>query len=120
MFEIIFYETNSEKCPVEEFLDDLETKMNAKMIGILEILQEKGNALRDPYTKHLDDGIFEVRAKVGSDISRVMFFFVHGKRIILTNGFIKKTKKTPTSEIVLAKKYRDDYLERLGKDENFK
>lgn len=36
--------------------------MRAKLIGILQILQEKGNSLSEPYTKHLDDGIFEVRA----------------------------------------------------------
>lgn len=53
-----------------------------------------------------------MRAKVGSDISRVLYFFVIGKQIILTNGFIKKTQKTPKSEIELAKKYRNEYLNR--------
>jgi phage-related protein len=58
------------------------------------------------------DGIFELRSKVGSDISRVMYFFVIGEKIILTNGFIKKTQKTPPREIELAKKYRNNYLDR--------
>ena len=65
-----------------------------------------------PYSEELEDGIFELRAKVGSDISRVLYFFVVGRKIILTNGFIKKTQKTPKSEIELAKKYRADYLSR--------
>ena len=65
-----------------------------------------------PYSEKLEDGIFELRAKVGSDISRVLYFFVVGRKIILTNGFIKKTQKTPKSEIELAKKYRADYLSR--------
>ena len=53
--------------------------------------------------------------QVGSDISRVFYFFVIGKRIVLTNGFIKKTQKTPKSEIELAKKYRNEFLNREDK-----
>ena len=90
----------------------LEIKMRAKLVGILQILQEKGNQLREPYSKHIDDGIFEIRGKVGSDISRVLYFFYFDGKIVLTNGFIKKTQKTPKSEITRAKKYRDDYIER--------
>ncbi|MBQ5564448.1 MAG: type II toxin-antitoxin system RelE/ParE family toxin, partial [Clostridia bacterium] len=45
----------------------------------------------------------------------VLYFFVIGKKVILTNGFIKKTQKTPKREIDLAKKYRADYLEREQK-----
>lgn len=82
---------------------------------LIELLAENGSALREPYSKHLVDGIFELRAKFGSDISRVFYFFVIGKRIVLTNGFIKKTQKTPKSEIELAKKYRNEFLNRKDK-----
>ncbi len=114
MFEVIFYETEDEKCPVENFLDELDPKMRAKLIGILQILQEKGNQLREPYSKAIEDGIFEVRGKVGNNITRVLYFFYYDGKIILTNGFVKKTEKTPRSEITLAQKYRKDYLERHG------
>ena len=40
-----------------------------------------------------------------------------GQKIIITNGFIKKTQKTPKREIKLAKKYRNDYLKREGEKE---
>ena len=80
----------------------------------LKVLQEQGNRLREPYSKHLEDGIFEVCGKVGSDISRVLYFFYYGGRIILTNGFIKKTQKTPRGEIEKAKLYRKDFMERFG------
>lgn len=62
--------------------------------------------------KCIGEGIFELRVKSGSDVSQVMYFFYVGKRIILTNGFIKKTDKTPKCEIELAQKYRQDYLSR--------
>lgn len=109
-FEIIFYEKINGEKPAREFILSLDTKMRAKVISYLDILQCSGNELREPYTKALDDGIFELRAKHGSDISRILYFFMVGKKIILTNGFIKKTQKTPPKEIELAKKYRNDYL----------
>lgn len=65
-----------------------------------------------PYSKMLFDGIFELRAKQGSDITRVLYFFYIGHRIVITNGFLKKTDKTPSHQIDMAKKYRDIYLER--------
>ncbi len=68
-----------------------------------------------PYSEHLIDGIFEIRVKSGSDISRVLYFFVIGRKFVLTNGFIKKTQKTPKNEIELAKKYRNEFLNREEK-----
>lgn len=83
--------------------------MQAKLFMMLEFLEEKGPALREPYSKSLEDGIFEIRAKHGSDITRVLYFFVVGRKVILTNGFVKKTQKTPKREIERAKRYRADY-----------
>ena len=111
-FEIVFYKNDKGEKPIEDFLDSLNDKMRAKMLLSIRIVREKGYQTRMPYSEELEDGIFELRAKVGSDISRVLYFFVVGRKIILTNGFIKKTQKTPKSEIELAKKYRADYLSR--------
>ena len=113
-FTVEFYEKENGEKPVELFLDKLDIKMRSKLLMILKILQEKRNLLSEPYSKHLDDGIFEIRGKVGSDISRVLYFFYFGGKIIVTNGFIKKTQKTPSKEIEKAKCYRKDYLERFG------
>ncbi len=111
-FEIVFYKTENGKNPVEDFLNELNDKMRAKMLLSIRIVREKGYQARIPYSEELEDGIFELRAKVGSDISRVLYFFVIGRKIILTNGFIKKSQKTPKSEIERAKKYRADYFRR--------
>lgn len=116
-YRILFYETPNGKIPVKEFLDDLDPKMRAKMVQTIAFLQEYGVQARMPYSEHLDDGIFELRAKVGSDISRVLYFFFVGKQIVLTNGFVKKTQKTPPRELDLAKKYRKEFL---GRKENAK
>lgn len=111
-FEIEFYETETGVQPAKDFLLSLDVKMRAKMMNIIDILKENGYRLREPYSKHITNGIFELRAKVGSDITRVMYFFYIGRRVILTNGFIKKTSKIPKEEIEKAKKYRQDYLSR--------
>ena len=113
-FIVIFYEKENGDCPVEEFITSLDAKMRAKMIGLLELLEERGNQLREPYSKPIDDGIFEIRCKVGNNITRVLYFFYFEGKIILTNGFVKKTQKTPPEEIKLAKERRADYEERMG------
>lgn len=80
------------------------------MLRTIDLLQANGNSLREPYSKPLRDGILELRAKIGSDISRVLYFFIIDRRIVLTHGFIKKTQKTPSSEIARAISYRQDFL----------
>ena len=67
-FEVEFYETADGKTPVEDFLWNLESKMRAKLVNLMEVLEDKGTDLREPYTKHLDDGIFELRCKLGSNL----------------------------------------------------
>lgn len=93
-FEIIFYDEPDGTEPVIEFLNSLDLKMRAKMLRTIQLLSVNGTELREPYSKALEDGIFELRAKVGSDISRVLYFFIVKHKAILTNGFIKKTNKT--------------------------
>ena len=112
LFDVEYYEKEDGTFPAEEFILSLDSKMQAKMFRELDLLETFGNQLREPHSKPLGDGIYEIRAKVASDITRVLYFFVVNKKIILTNGFIKKTQKTPDNEIALAKKYRKDYLER--------
>ena len=115
MMKIIFYKDQDGQIPVREFLDSLDIKMRQKMLRSIQALQDMGVALRMPLSESLDDGIFELRAKVGTNISRVMYFFVIGNRAVLTHGFIKKTQKTPLREIERAKKIRDDYRKRFEK-----
>ena len=99
MYEIILYDTEDERCPVQELLDSLEPKLLAKTLRTIDLLEMNGPLLREPYSKPLENGIFELRAKQGSDITRVLYFFIVGKKAVLTNGFIKKSQKTPKSTL---------------------
>ena len=98
MYEIILYDTEDGRCPVQELLDSLEPKLLAKTLRTIDLLEMNGPLLREPYSKPLENGIFELRTKQGSDITRVLYFFIVGKKAVLTNGFKKKSQKTPKAE----------------------
>ena len=112
MFEMIFFATDAGRQPVKEFLDALDVKMRKKVLDNLKLLQIHGHHLREPYSKPLGDGIFELRTRLGSDITRVLYFFFVGKKIVLTHGFVKMTQKIPPQEIERAKEYRAMYHKR--------
>jgi DNA-binding XRE family transcriptional regulator len=77
-YEIEFYDKADGSEPVKEFILSLDKKMQAKVLRTVALLREEGPCLREPYSKALDDGIFEIRTKFGSDITRVLYFFVVG------------------------------------------
>ena len=64
------------------------------------------------YFEHIDDGIFEIRVKVGSNIYRIFCFFDEGDLVILINGFQKKTQKTPRKEIEKAKRKKKNIMKK--------
>lgn len=65
--EVEFYTKDNGEKPARDFILSLDTKMRAKVFGNNSVLEEKGNYLREPYSKHLDDGIFEIRGKAGTE-----------------------------------------------------
>ena len=63
------------------------------------------------FFKHVEDGIYEIRIKSGSDIYRLFSFFDEGKLVILLHGFTKKTQKLPRKETDKAIRLRRAYYE---------
>ena len=112
-YNIEFYSKENGEEPARDFILKLEPKMQAKILKIIDLVEMNGPQIQMPYSEHIKDGIFEIRAKQSSNVTRILYFYVAGKKIILTNGFVKKTSKTPNREIELAKKYRADYERRL-------
>ena len=82
-------------------------KLN-KINDYIEALSKYGTYLGEPYIKHLDGEIWELRPLK----NRIMFFAYDGKQFVLLSHFIKKTQKTPKREIDKAKRLMKDYLER--------
>jgi phage-related protein len=81
-------------------------------------LELKNNNLpiKESLSKHLEDGIFELRSSLYDKIVRTLYFYQKGKKIIITHGFIKKSQKIPKKEIKKAKMLRDEFNGRLAHD----
>ena len=113
MRQVNFYRTESGRCPVEDFLDSLNGKQAQKVAWVLQLVGEL-DVLPRQYMKKLvnTEDIWEVRIQFAGDIFRLLGFFVHNELIILTNGFAKKTQKTPPQEIALAEQRKREFLAR--------
>jgi phage-related protein len=113
--EVEYYEMTSSRCPVCEFLDELELKERRRVLWAIDLLSEYGWRLvslgRD-HAAYLRDDIFELRVRSRHRRFRVFYFFFEGDRAILTYGIAKTTGKVPESEIDRAVAYRMDYLRR--------
>jgi phage-related protein len=113
---LYFIEKDGTK-PVEEYIDSLSLNEQAKIIAIINHLEEKGPNLHRPYADFLEDGIHELRIKLTGTQVRILYFFCFKDMIIFTNVFDKHTDKVPKSEIKKAKNNRDDMLKRYTEQE---
>ena len=116
MYEVVFYERANGEAPVQEFLDSLPVKLREKTLRSLTLLQELGPQLRGEETEYVRDGLFELRTKFESGITRVFYFFFVGRTIVVTGGFIKKSQKTPRREIERALRCKRDWEETHHED----
>jgi phage-related protein len=90
---------------VKGALDDLPLDIRASFQRIVELIQSHGlERVREPYVKHLEGPLWELRMKGRSGIARAVYVTAAGKRIVVVHVFEKKTQKTPRREIVTALK----------------
>ncbi len=117
MYEVYFYQDRNGKQPVKEYLDKLEKKSIKskdarikynKIDQYIEILRKYGTAAGEPFIKHLDGEIWELRPLR----DRILFFAWHDNSFILLNCFMKSTQKTPKREIEKARHMIEDFKER--------
>ena len=120
MYEIYFYEDKDGNSPIFEYIEalsertDKNSRINLKKIqDYLRILREHGKAAGEPYIKHIDGEIWEIRPRRG----RILFASWTASGFILLHHFVKKTQKTPQREIDQAKRNLRDIQERSGKYE---
>ncbi len=106
-----YFCTSSGRSPVKDFIDSLDLTSQRKFFSVKSMLEEFGHRLTYPHAKYIGDGTFELRFSGGEGAIRVMYFFLHNDAAIFTNGFIKKTKKTPLREKLLAIQRRKAYYE---------
>ena len=114
-FQIIFFKEADGKSPIEEFLLGLvktnKDLFNEASKGIEKLKHRVYH--REPLSKYLESGLWELRIKSGTNILRIVFTFYKGQLIILLHIFIKKQQKTPANELEVARKRLKELKERL-------
>jgi len=121
LFEIIFYETERGEAPIADYISDLAGRKSSskdsrvkydKIMDYLDYLSVAGKTAGEPYVKHLDGEIWELRPL--SD--RILFAERTNDSFILLHWFVKKSRKTPKREIEQAKRNLADYRRRYGNE----
>lgn len=106
--DAIFYRTETRTEPVRNWLKNL-SKNDKKTIGEDIKIVQFGWPLGMPLVDSLGHGLWEVRTKLsGNRIARIIFF-LDGNIMVLVNGFIKKTARTPKQEIEISRKRKKLY-----------
>lgn len=113
---IILYQKESGTIPVEDFLMELPKNHRMKALRQIEILDDFGVSLKEPYVKAVkgdnNKGLWELRIRFSNDISRIFYFTRSEGTFVLLHGFVKKSNKTPSKEIDTARRYMNDYRRR--------
>jgi len=118
MYEIYFYEDKNGNSPVFDYIQalsqrtDKDSRINlTKTQDYIKVLRKHGKAAGEPYVKHIEGDIWEIRPIRG----RIFFASWEDDGFILLHHFVKKTQKTPQREINQAKRNLADMRERSGK-----
>lgn len=90
---------------VDGEIEALPVEMRARLARIAELIETKGiEHVRAPHVKHVEGPLWEIRLSGKSGISRALYVTVKNRRVVIVRVFVKKTEKTPRSEIGLALK----------------
>jgi phage-related protein len=118
-FIVEFYETESGNCPVREFLEDLKESDPDDFVIVVAGLTKLRNSQyhREPLSKALGEGLFELR-HVGKLNTRVLWFFMKGRRIVLLHGIRNKGQAIPARDLVAARERMRDWRNRVGDEKN--
>ena len=88
---------------VDRELAALPGDQRARFLRIAELIESKGlERVREPYVKHLEGPLWEIRMKGRDGISRALYVTATGRRVVVVRVFVKKSQKTPRREIRLA------------------
>lgn len=120
MHRIYFYKAKDGSRPVADYIITLKSKVDKdsriklnKIQDYINALSEYGLQLREPYIKHLDSEIWELRPLR----ERILFVAWYNGSFVLLHHFMKKTQQTPAREIEKAKRELADLKERGIEDE---
>jgi phage-related protein len=113
LFDLVFFTTERGDSPIDEFLDGLDKKLQAKVAAYLSLLEDEGPNLRRPYADVVRGKIRELRIHYSSNQYRVLYFFHVRDRIVLVHAFSKKTQQLKEKDIELSERRMADWMHRF-------
>lgn len=81
---------------IKRFVEESEDRIRSRVVRTITILEQFGHQIMMPYSKKINDRLFELRT-MGNPAVRIFYTFYRGDAILL-HGYIKKTQKTPRQE----------------------
>lgn len=111
-WSLAYYRAQTGRSPVKDYIAGLDERQRARVTFDLDRLKAFGLNLGAPYVRNLGGKIWELRT-TGSIQHRILYFAASGRRLVLLHAFAKKTQKTPASELEIAIRRMNDYLERM-------
>ena len=116
-YEVIFWQDINGFSETQDYIYELKEKsikskdarikLN-KIVEYIDILERYGTQVGEPYVKHLEGELYELRPLR----DRFIFFYKKENKYIILNHFVKKTQKTPRKEIEKAYRLIDNFTER--------
>ena len=106
---VVFYRTAGGAEPVIEWLRGLPSE-DRRAIGVDLATVQFGWPIGMPLCRSLGQGLWEVRSALPSRRIARLLFFVHEDCIGVVHGFIKKTQKTPSDDLDLARRRMKEML----------
>lgn len=108
--KVVFYAESNGNEPVRKWLKSLDKEIRAVIGEDVKKVQFRW-PLGLPLVRHLEGSLWEVRSTFPNGIARILFVAMKG-RMVLLHGFVKKTPKTPSQDLAIAKerlkKYEDE------------
>ena len=117
MYEIIIYKDRNGNSEIIDYLTELKEKSECnkdarvklnKIVAYIRMLEKEGLNLGEPYIKHLEKEIWELRPLR----DRILFAYLYKNKFVLLNQFMKQTQKTSKKEIKQAEKRLQDFKDR--------
>ena len=114
-WDIEFYQDSQGNIPVQYFICQQSAKVKAIILRHIDLLQDFGLSLGQPYVEKLaGSDVWELKIRHSSNRYRILYFASRGRRFVLLHAFLKKTARTPKKEIEIAKNRMLDFRERCS------
>lgn len=89
---------------VDEEMAALPSGLQARILRIIDVIESVGlDKMHEPHVKHLEGKLWELRAMASEGIARGIYVTLTGRRVIVLHVFVKKTQKTPTRALSIAR-----------------